>query len=727
LKLESLRLYEGLDKIIPESERKYLKTFDAKKTRFIWIEFKAENLVKDKKSWACEVFFNFRTESGEHKGRDEQFKFMKSNNRTITFTGGWGNDKGGSWYDGKYYLEVSFMETMLARLPFYVGDIEEEATDEDYMESITTQKVIPSEENEDQIEKKYKSAVKELDELIGLEQIKDRIKEYTDYMKFLKFRKEKGLDDNKKLNLHAVFTGNPGTGKTTVARLLGKIYKQIGLLSKGHVHEVDREDLVGKFIGHTAPKVKDAIRKARGGILFIDEAYSLARIKNDSKDYGREVIEIIVKEMSDGKGDLAIIVAGYPAEMNTFLESNPGIKSRFTMHYDFPDYTPQELQDIAEYFSKKSNIVLDPDSKKLLYEEIVEAYRNRDRTFGNARFVISVVGEAKMKMGIRLMRISKLDSLSNEELSTVKLEDMEKVFEGRGKKVADIPVDEDLLRDSLLKLHILIDLEDIKAEIDEMIKLVRYYREEGRDVREVFSLHAVFTGNPGTGKTTVARIMADLYKALGIIERGHLVECDRQKLVSGYVGQTAIKTAGMLDKAMGGVLFIDEAYALTQGGENDFGKEAVETILKTMEDRRGEFIVITAGYPDNMKQFLESNPGLKSRFDKFFEFKDFSAEELHQIAEIMFGEQGLKLDKEASDHLMEYLKILDAGRDKYFGNARAVRRIVEEASKNHHLRIIEIPKSDRKGKKLKTITIDDIAEFKLDKGQEKPKIGFSVT
>ena len=651
---------------------------------------------------------------------------MKPTSKTFKITGGWGNDSGNSWYVGKYYLEVSFMDTMLARLPFYVGDKEEEATDEDYNESISTQQVIPSEESKELTEKNYKEAVKELNEMIGLEEIKERIKEYTDYIKFLKLRKEKGLDDDKKLNLHAVCTGNPGTGKTTVARLLGKIYKQIGLLSKGHVHEVDREILVGKYIGHTAPKVKKAIDKARGGILFIDEAYSLARLEDDSKDFGREVIEIIVKEMSDGKGDLAIIVAGYPAEMNTFLESNPGIKSRFSMHYNFPDYTPQELQKIGEYYSKKSNIVLDADSKKYLYEEIVEAYRNRDRTFGNARFVISVIGEAKMKMGIRLMKESKLDTLSNEELSTVKLEDIENVFKGRGKKVAEIPVDEDLLKDSLLRLHMLIGLEEIKAEIDEIIKLVRYYREIGKDVREVFSLHAVFTGNPGTGKTTVARLMADIYKALGIIERGHLVECDRQQLVGGYVGRTAIKTAQMLDKAMGGVLFIDEAYALTQGGENDFGKEAIETILKTMEDRRGEFIVITAGYPDNMKHFLESNPGLKSRFDKFFEFKDFSVEELLQIAEIMFGEEDLKLDKEASEHIHAYLKILDSKRDKFCGKAREVRRIVEEAAKNHHLRIIDLPKKERKGKKLKTVTIDDVAEFKLDKGQKKPKLGFSV-
>jgi SpoVK/Ycf46/Vps4 family AAA+-type ATPase len=152
----------------------------------------------------------------------------------------------------------------------------------------------------------------------------------------------------------------------------------------------------------------------------------------------------------------------------------------------------------------------------------------------------------------------------------------------------------------------------------------------------------VFTGNPGTGKTTVARILAQIYKALGILERGHLIECDRQSLVGGYVGQTAIKTAEIIERAMGGVLFIDEAYSLTEGGQSDFGKEAIEIILKRMEDRRGDFIVIAAGYTDNMKRFIESNPGLKSRFDRTFHFEDFKTPELVEIAVNQFSESNLK-------------------------------------------------------------------------------------
>jgi SpoVK/Ycf46/Vps4 family AAA+-type ATPase len=208
--------------------------------------------------------------------------------------------------------------------------------------------------------------------------------------------------------------------------------------------------------------------------------------------------------------------------------------------------------------------------------------------------------------------------------------------------------------------------------------------------------------------------LAQIFKALGILERGHLVECDRQSLVGGYVGQTAIKTTDMINKSMGGVLFIDEAYSLTDGGSSDYGREAVETILKRMEDQRGEFIVIAAGYSQNMERFMESNPGLKSRFDRIFHFDDFTAEDLYVIAMNQLKDQNIIPEPKAADHLMKYIDFMYKTRDKYFGNGRAVRRVIEESIRNQHLRLASTDTADIKDNDVETLTFEDVAEFTTD-------------
>jgi len=394
--------------------------------------------------------------------------------------------------------------------------------------------------------------------------VKVQINELSTYLKFLKIRKDKGLEEDQKFNLHSIFKGNPGTGKTTVASMMGKLYKKMGLVTKGHVHEVDRVDLVGEYIGQTAPKVKEAIEKARGGVLFIDEAYALARSNDDSKDFGREVIEILLKEMSNGPGDLVVIVAGYPKEMTHFLNSNPGLKSRFKLYFEFADYIPQELIQISKYACLEKEVILNPEASNKIDQLIIEAFRSRDRTFGNARFVFDLIEEAKLNLGLRIMQSSDPTAFTHDQLARVTIEDVSKIKLDRKKAKPDIPVDEELLEEALFELNSLIGIQNIKEQIAQMVVLVKFYFRSGKDVLNSFSMHTALVGNPGTGKTTVARILVKIYKALGILERGQMVETDRQGLVAGYVGQTAIKTNEKIEEAIGGVLFIDEAYALTQ-------------------------------------------------------------------------------------------------------------------------------------------------------------------
>jgi len=726
LDIQSIKLYEGPYDDVPEEDRLYMRRFSSEETCYIYVEVALKNLLFHK-AWQCELFVKFYNDARELKGQVVRLHKVEKHDETIVFTAGWGSNVKGSWRKDRYTAEIVFMDRLLAVAPFEVGDVFEEGFAGAILPYLDTPALLAAAEEPNL---SFEDLVERMDLLIGLAAVKSQVRNHARYIQFLQLRKEKGFEERTEINVHSVFIGNPGTGKTTVAGMMGMLYRKMGLLSKGHVHEVDRTDLVGEYIGQTAPKVKEAIEKARGGVLFIDEAYALARSNDDTKDFGREVIEILVKEMSNGPGDLAVIVAGYPKEMKYFLDSNPGLKSRFKLHFEFQDYLPQELSEIAEFACREKGVQFTPEAKARIDEIIVEYYRKRDRTFGNARFVFDLIDKAKLNLGLRIMALENPRALDRDALSLIQWEDVDQIELKPGRVLPHIPIDVTLLQESLDELNKLVGMSKVKEQISEMVRLARYYRETNRDVLNSFFLHTVFIGNPGTGKTTVARILTKMYKALGILERGHMVETDRQGLVAGYVGQTAIKTAEKVDESMGGVLFIDEAYALTNhtgSAHGDFGDEAIQTLLKRMEDNRGRFFVFVAGYTDNMEAFLKANPGLSSRFDKILRFDDYLPQDLQQIAVQMLQSENLSVTAEASDHLGKYLSFIYDYRDKYFGNARTVRSIVQEAVKQHHLRIASLPAEERALVPLNELSLEDVSSFKLDKSGfifNKKNIGF---
>lgn len=260
------------------------------------------------------------------------------------------------------------------------------------------------------------------------------------------------------------------------------------------------------------------------------------------------------------------------------------------------------------------------------------------------------------------------------------------------------------------ELEELVGLETIKHDVKELIALakVRKIREEKGMKPVPVSLHLVFSGNPGTGKTTVARILAKLYKEIGILEKGQLVETDRSGLVAGYVGQTAIKTREKINEAMGGVLFIDEAYALNSEGEN-YGQESIDTILKAMEDYRDKFIVIVAGYTQLMKEFVESNPGLKSRFNKFFEFPDYTVDELQAIFKLQCDKYQYKLTEDAEAAVRDEIILRESAKGENFANAREVRNLFEKIITNQAARVADLENVDEET--LSLITIHDLEDL----------------
>ena len=270
------------------------------------------------------------------------------------------------------------------------------------------------------------------------------------------------------------------------------------------------------------------------------------------------------------------------------------------------------------------------------------------------------------------------------------------------------------------ELNELIGLTTVKHDVEEMVGLakVRKMREEKGMKTVPVSLHLVFSGNPGTGKTTVARILAKLYKEIGILSTGQLVETDRSGLVAGYVGQTAIKTQKKIEEAMGGVLFIDEAYTLNQEGEN-FGQEAIDTILKAMEDHRDKFIVIVAGYTELMRNFVNSNPGLKSRFNKYIEFPDYTVDELQAIFKMQCSKYQYKLTEEAENFVKEEIARREAAKGENFANAREVRNLFEKIITNQAARVSVLEDVDEET--LTTITMDDMTDLDDLSFTEEPK------
>ena len=528
-------------------------------------------------------------------------------------------------------------------------------------------------------ERSVEDILKDLDQYIGMDEVKSAVREIAYAVKNSVERAERGLGEQEKMSMHIILTGNPGTGKTTIARKLGEILAAIGYLDSGHVVEVDRAKMVSPYQGET-PKVVDRLcDKAMGGILFVDEAYTLAPVSQagDRDNQGAQALEKLMKRMEDDRGKFVVIAAGYRTEMDNLFRINPGFRSRFNYFLNIDDYTPEQLYEIMLVFAKEKKYLFSEQAEALTKKMITEMYNSRDKDFANGRTMRSLFDQICKKQAQRLQGES-ISSMSNEELMTI--EDQDIPYE------APQAVD---YTECLKKLDGLVGLGGVKKEISNLAAYLNLQIKRG-ETNTFQGKHYVFTGNPGTGKTTVARIMADVFKTLGIVSRGQLVEADRAKLVAGYSGQTAIKTNQLVDQAMGGVLFIDEAYTLKSNDGDSFGAEAIDTLLKRLEDDRGKFICIVAGYTDQMHDFIDTNPGLKSRFTQTIHFDDYTPDELTQIFINLAKGKNFTIDEDTEAAIHREFEQLYLRRDKNFGNAREARRIFDGAVERQSQRLVKL-------------------------------------
>jgi len=543
----------------------------------------------------------------------------------------------------------------------------------------------------------------DLDKMIGLGPVKEEVNKLLAGIEVERKRREQGMP-MPSVSRHMVFTGPPGVGKTQVARALGEIYRSLNILRKGHVVETDRGGLVAGYIGQTAGKTLDVCKSALDGILFIDEAYALAGTPGSTGDFGREAIDTLLKFMEDNRDRLMVIVAGYPIEMRHFIESNPGLASRFSKTIDFPPYSANELAAILRLMAKRQHNDLPAELETSLVPW-VESQAKREN-WGNAREMRNLLEKAGEAQAMRVASdpsadITKIELVDFEQAGVPLVRTRGQVsatpaYTGRRLTVTPSVPPTRTLDQALDELEQMIGLAPVKDEVNKLmasLQVERMRRDQGLAIAPI-SRHMVFTGPPGVGKTQVARAIGEIYRSLNVLRKGHVVETDRGGLVAGYIGQTAQKTLDVCKSALDGILFIDEAYALagTPGSTGDFGREAIDTLLKFMEDNRDRLIVIVAGYPNEMRRFIDSNPGLASRFTKTIEFPAYSANELAAILRLMAKQQNYALPDELEAKLRPWIE--SRMRSESWGNARDMRTLLERAREAQAVRIGANPSAD---------------------------------
>ena len=537
-------------------------------------------------------------------------------------------------------------------------------------------------------------AMAELDAMIGLAPVKEQVRSIAASIEAARRRALAGYQTEKPMR-NFVFVGPPGTGKTAVARVIAKIFYAFGLLETPVVTEAHRADLIGEYLGATAIKTNELIDSALGGVLFIDEAYSLVNEGDGQSDrFGQEAVQALLKRAEDDRDALVIILAGYDKQMEDFLATNPGLSSRFATRVKFPGYAPAELFSLVESTMEQRGDRLDPDGRPALWRMFEDVGRRRiGDELGNGRFVRSLVEKAGQARDVRVM--SGAAEPNADDLVTIRSADLQRAYNeltARLRGYGDTPT----VESALAELDELVGLEPVKRQVREIAAQLRVARL--RDQQGLASQpparHFVFTGPPGTGKTTVARILGRIFAALGLLARPAVVEAHRADLVGEHLGATAIKTNKLIDSALGGVLFIDEAYSLYNegySGGDAFGAEATATLLKRAEDDRDRLVVVLAGYTGDMDRFLRTNPGLASRFNVRVAFPSYSPADLTRIAGMMAQQAGDTFHPEALPVLDQvFTHACAEGLIDELGNGRFARSLFERACACRDLRVAHL-------------------------------------
>lgn len=698
LKIRSIRLFRGPVDPNGEIPQESLWAFDVRRLRSVGLSFEAR--CRAEQGPYDEMVVNLYDETGRllvHKEIRATLTQL-DNGTDLSLLASFDEDETFHWEEGNYVIEIKCRDQRIAPVTFQVGK----------------RNVCGCYEPENAEKSSPVQPFEELKSLIGLSQVKEQMATYRDMIRMAIQRRQNGLSVPP-FSLHAAFMGNPGTGKTTVARLYGAMLKELGLLSSGHVVYKERSLLTGQNYSSEQELTLQAIQEAQGGVLFIDEAHNLYN-PNDPRDPGKNVIETLLTTLSDEqKNDWALLLAGYPDGITRLFSVDQGFPSRIPERnrYYFQDYTADELMQIADSYCIRHNYFLSEEAREALRMKIRHGYRLRDEKFGNARYVTTLLtSEILPAMASRLARrspVSLFDMLTieREDIPSPQLKD----YQG-----------------SMRKLYDMVGLGALKKSIEghlNMVKLMMLRNEQGIETT-MPPLHMVFTGNPGTGKTTVASFIGEIYASMGLLSKGEVIYVERKDLVGQFVGDTEKNTEDVLNRAKGNVLFIDEAYTLApKGNEKDYGPRALEVLLSALDKESVDMLVIMAGYKEEMEQMLASNRGLRSRIPYTFHFVDYTADELMQIADQVAERSQFRFSPAAHRKLRELVEFKLAGKDANWGNARFITRLISsQILPAMSSRLAALPAAKQKDRnRLCLICQEDIPSPEDDAAREQ-KVGF---
>ena len=548
----------------------------------------------------------------------------------------------------------------------------------------------------------FDRTMSKLNNLVGLKKLKYNIESHLNLVRFTQLRSRSGLKATMP-PLHMIFTGNPGTGKTTVAGLLGEIYASIGILKTGNVVYMDRKKLVGQYIGDTEENTKNALKQAHGNILFIDEAYTLVADPDDKKDYGPKVLECLLEELSKEQTDMIIILAGYPDEMEKMLDSNKGLRSRFPYTFHFEDYTEEELLEIAVCTAEQNGYTFSDEAlarvRTLIHREIENAARDREH-FGNARMVTRLISTQIIPNMSRRVLSGTLADLSTQRLSCIEAVDIPARLE------TGFAPDEALINRTLKQLDEMVGLAHIKRTLHDIVTIARSRQQKQEDIFETIPLQWTFTGSTGTGKSSVAQLLAQLMHAF------HLISSDRMTQLRMPQSQAGMWTPYDVDKMLRdtmkqsgqGLLFID----LDDVANHHIDIQWLRCKLTSLTaEMPGSYAFVIA--VDDRQ--ISTQPIDMPISTSVLHFDDYTADELLAILKQRLTNHAYCITHDAEAEVYQHIVDICAKRNTGHANARTIRHIYTAITSAAEIRLAGSPATPSPVE----ITREDILSFTWNK------------